>query len=203
MVASFMISLYVGISDSSLLHVTCCSSSKKGFALPSHDNDEFSKKSNAIVYSEPKLASSEEESSDSDEYGEPIVASVVMHVVGDLINSIRDSGDIHIPVDEIASFIDSDFSVVKTALQTPLFQDILSDLSFVRQLLLANDTIVELTKTNPGFLEYINNDDSLKDLVNVVSDTNGYQDYRHLRQLLITKIENALGEDLHSVEVII
>lgn len=153
------------------------------------------------MYSEPKLASPEEECSDSDEYGEPIVASVVMHVVGDLIHDIKDSEDIRIPVDDITSFIDSDITVVKTALQTPLFQDILSDLSFVRQLLLANDTIVELTKTNPGFLEYINNDDSLKDLVNVVSDTNGYQDYRHLRQMLITKIENALGDDLHPVKV--
>lgn len=196
-----MFSLCIGISGSSLLHVTCFSSSKKGIALPYHDNDEVSKKSNAIVYSEPKLASLEEECSDSDEYGEPIVASVVMHVVGDLIHDIKDSEDIRIPVDDITSFIDSDITVVKTALQTPLFQDILSDLSFVRQLLLANDTIVELTKTNPGFLEYINNDDSLKDLVNVVSDTNGYQDYRHLRQMLITKIENALGDDLHPVKV--
>lgn len=203
MVVSTGLFLFIGISDSSLLHVVCFSNFPKVQTHANPSTEEVSMKSNAVVYSEPKIVSPEEESSDSDDYGEPVVASVVFHVFGDVLNTVKDDVDIGIPVDEITSVIDSDFSIVKTALQTPLFQDILSDTSFVRKLLLSNDMIIEMTKTNPGFLEFINNDESLSDLVRVISDTNGYQDYRHLRYMLIKKIESTIGDHLHLVEVFV
>ena len=49
--------------------------------------------------------------------------------------------------------------------------------------------------------ELINNDDCLRDLVNVLADTNGYQDYPHLRKMLLQKIELALGNRLKFKEV--
>lgn len=163
--------------------------------------EEEGSKSNAIVYSEPKLVSPEESVLDSDSYGEPVIGSLIFHIFGDSIHSVKDEGESSPCEEDVASIVDSNFTIVKTALQTPFFQDILSDISFVRKLLLVNDDIIEITKTNPGLLDFINNDDSLRDVINLISDTNAYQDYHHLRLMVIRKIEAALGNHLNIEKV--
>ena len=158
-------------------------------------------KTNADVCSEPIISNPEEEASDCDDYGEPIVGSVIFHIFGDVLNNLTDEAELPSHVNIITSAIDSDISIIKAAIQTPLVKDIISDISFMRKLLLAHDLIIDMIKANPGFLEYINNDDCLRDLVNVLADTNGYQDYPHLRRMLLQKIELALGNRLKFKEV--
>ena len=130
---------------------------------------------------------------ENDDYGEPVISSIILHVFGDVLSTLKEDVDICIPMDEIASVIDSDFSIAKAALQTPLFQDILSDICFVRKLLLSNDEILRIEEANPGFINFINNDDSLSEIISLISDTTQYNDARHLRSMMIKKIEEALG----------
>lgn len=60
---------------------------------------------------------------------------------------------------------------MKTALQTPLLQDLLSDTTCVRQLLLSNSTISQLIVNNPGLKDFIDRDDKLRELTEAISDT--------------------------------
>ena len=192
----------VGISNSSLLHIVLSFFPCKCSGPEKTQTDEESQKSNAIVYSEPKLVCPEEFVLDSDSYGEPVIGSLIFHIFGDSINSLKEEGESSPCEEDVASIVDSDFSIVKTALQTPFFQDILSDISFVRKLLLVNDDIIEITKTNPGLLDFINNDDSLRDVIKLISDTTAYQDYHNLRLMVIRKIETALGNHLNFKKVL-
>ena len=121
------------------------------------------------------------------------MASLIFHVFGDIIKSSR-----NIPrnLSSIKSIIETDPSIVKTAIDTPLFQDIIKDLSIVRRLLLDNPAIKSLMSYNPGLREYINNDDSLRELVDTISDTSKYPDLVHLQTMVINKVEQALGNQL-------
>lgn len=150
-----------------------------------------------MFYSEPKLSNPDELVIENDAYGEPIIASLFFHIFGDSLYNIKEECE---STGEIPQ-VDPDITIMKSALQTPFFQDVLSDISFVRKLVLANDDIIEITKTNPGLLEFINNDESLQDVINVISDTNGYQDFHHLRNMVLRKIETALGNQLKITEV--
>ena len=178
------------------MHIVCSSSTSTSYSQTNTPPVFGVSKTNADMCFEPIIYNPEEEASDCDDYGEPIVDSVIFHIFGDVLNNFADEEENPSSVDVITSAIDSDISIIKAALQTPLVKDIMSDISFLRKLLLSNDLIIDMINTNPGFLELINNDDCLNDLVNVLVDTNGYQDYPHLRTMLLQKIEHALGNRL-------
>ncbi|CBK23978.2 uncharacterized protein [Blastocystis hominis] len=90
---------------------------------------------------------------------------------------------------------------MKEVICTPLFQDIMSDLSIVRQLLLSNKLIVELVDSNPELLDFLNDDSHLQDLINVLSNTENYPDLAHLRRMVVQKIEQVLGNRLQFTPV--
>ena len=119
---------------------------------------------------EPIICNPEEEASDCDDYGEPIVDSVIFHIFGDVLNNFADEEENPLSVDVITSAIDSDISIIKAALQTPLVKDIMSDISFLRKLLLRGN---EYTKEETSNIvkEYYNNEDF--EMIDVVHISRG------------------------------
>lgn len=155
--------------------------------------DDSSCKLSTMKSEEPMTAHLNEAEYD---YEEPMVASVVLHVFGDIVKTCQSQDNVSATFSNLRRAIKSNPSIVKEAISTPLFQDIISDLSIVRQLLLSNELITDLINTNPGLLDFINDDSHLQDLVNVLSDTEKYPDLEHLQEMLIHKIEQALGNTL-------
>ena len=125
-----------------------------------------------------------------------MISSIISHVFGDMIDSAKRNETIVVDTKSITDFLAAEPSVVKTALQTPLLQDILSDISFVRQLLLSNSTIAELIVSNPGLKEFIDRDDKLRELTSAISDTTNFCDFKHLQQMIVQKVEHSIGNQL-------
>ena len=125
-----------------------------------------------------------------------MISSIISHVFGDMIDSAKRNETIVVDTKSITDFLAAEPSVVKTALQTPLLQDILSDISFVRQLLLSNSTIAELIVSNPGLKEFIDRDDKLRELTSAISDTTNFCDFKHLQQMIVQKVEHSIGSQL-------
>ena len=136
-------------------------------------------------------------SADTEYQGEePIIASVILHIFGDAVKSCQTQDDFAKAFCSIRNALDLNPSLMKEVISTPLFQDIMSDISIVRQLLLSNPLIVELIDSNPKLLDFLNDDSHLQDLINVLSNTENYPDLEHLRRMVVQKIEKVLGNRL-------
>lgn len=132
---------------------------------------------------------------------EPIIASVILHIFGDAVKSCQTQDDFSKALRSVQNALDLNPSLMKEVICTPLFQDIMSDLSIVRQLLLSNTLIVELIDSNPKLLDFLNDDSHLQDLINVLSNTENYPDLAHLRRMVVQKIEQVLGNRLQFTPV--
>ena len=133
---------------------------------------------------------------EGDEYGETMISSIITHVFGDIVDYAKENGCIVVDSKSIADFLTSEPGIVKTALQTPLLQDLLSDITCVRQLLLSNSTIKQMIVDNPGLKDFIDRDDKLQDLMEAICDTTNFSDLKHLQQVIIQKVEHAIGNEL-------
>ena len=127
------------------MHIVCSSSTSTSYSQTNTPPVFGVSKTNADMCFEPIICNPEEEASDCDDYGEPIVDSVIFHIFGDVLNNFADEEENPSSVDVITSAIDSDISIIKAALQTPLVKDIMSDISFLRKLLLSSTLTVVLT----------------------------------------------------------
>lgn len=133
---------------------------------------------------------------EGDDYGETMIASIITHVFGDIVDYAKENGSIVVNTKSITDFLTSEPGIVKTALQTPLLQDLLSDTTCVMQLLLSNSTISQLIVNNPGLKDFIDRDDKLRELTEAISDTTNFCDFKHLQQIIIQKVEHAIGNQL-------
>lgn len=186
----------IGVSIDSLIHVVVSREKAGSNPIPSPRKQDDGVHSPSSARSVDRRKAADLPSTDGDEYGETMISSIISHVFGDMIDSAKRNETIVVDTKSITDFLAAEPSVVKTALQTPLLQDILSDISFVRQLLLSNSTIAELIVSNPGLKEFIDRDDKLRELTSAISDTTNFCDFKHLQQMIVQKVEHSIGNQL-------
>lgn len=104
-----------------------------------------------------------------------------------------------VSLNEIKKTLTEDPSIVCSAVQTPLFQSVLSDLTFVRKLLFSNSIIQNMMVVNPGLRAYIEDDYRLQDFISVLSDPQNYTDFAQLKTLILHKLETGIGSKLNCV----
>ena len=186
----------IGVSIDALIHVVVSKERDASSSLPSPRKEDDGVHSPSSIRSVERRKAEDLSSTEGDEYGETMISSIIFHVFGDMINSAKRNETIVVDTKSITAFLAAEPSVVKTALQTPLLQDILNDISFVRQLLLSNSTITELIASNPGLKEFIDRDDKLRELTSAISDTTNFCDFKHLQQMIVQKVEHSIGNQL-------
>ena len=159
-----------------------------------HSKDELSPTTSASAEcTEAKVSPS---SHNEDDYGESVTSSLFVHIFGDVIHSCQTKKPVSVSIGDIAKTLEDDPSIVASAIQTPLFQDILSDLTFVRKLLLANSLIQNMIRVNPGLQAFINDDDQLRDLISIVSNSNNYSNLHNFKSMILQKLERGIGQTL-------
>ena len=102
--------------------------------------------------------------------------------------------------EEIPYAMSSYPNLVKIAVESPLIQDILSDINLTRSLIMTNPIIVELMELNPDFYEYLMNDDKLGELVNIFSNPTSYDDFQRTKQVILHLVESRIGHQLQFTE---
>lgn len=182
--------LSLGLTEDSIIHIVI---SRELHTEPSTNSDESSFKASE-TFCEDHFSRVSAENEYQEE--EPIIASVILHIFGDAVKSCQTQDDFSKAFCSIQNALDLNPSLMKEVISTPLFQDIMSDISVVRQLLLSNPLITELIDSNPKLLDFLNDDSHLQDLINVLSNTENYPDLAHLRRMVVQKIEKVLGNRL-------
>ena len=126
------------------------------------------------------------------EYGINVINSIVKHVLGqDLLD---EETDIRFnSLEEIHYTLSSYPNLLSILFQSPLVQDIISDLDLTRALIMTNPMAVTFNEMNPGFNELLYNDDYLRDVLNLLSDPRSYDNYPRTKQLIMERIESHLG----------
>ncbi len=159
-----------------------------------HPKDELSPSTS--VSAECTVAKDPPSSHNEEDYGESITSSLFVHIFGDVIQSCQPKEPMSVSIDDIAKTLEDDPSIVASAIQTPLFQDILSDLTFVRKLLLSNSMIQNIISVNPGLKTFIDNDTQLRDLIDILSNSSNYSNLHNFKAMILQKLEKGIGKKL-------
>ncbi|KAK8823345.1 hypothetical protein WA577_002266 [Blastocystis sp. JDR] len=185
-----------GVASDSLIHVVTSKPKASSDFVPSPRKEEDGVSVESPICQDAQKKVTENGVQEGDDYGETMIASIITHVFGDIVDYAKENGSIVVNTKSITDFLTSEPGIVKTALQTPLLQDLLSDTTCVRQLLLSNSTISQLIVNNPGLKDFIDRDDKLRELTEAISDTTNFCDFKHLQQIIIQKVEHAIGNQL-------
>ena len=157
-----------------------------------HPKDELSPSTS--VSAECTVAKDPPSSHNEEDYGESITSSLFVHIFGDVIQSCQPKEPMSVSIDDIAKTLEDDPSIVASAIQTPLFQDIL--LTFVRKLLLSNSMIQNIISVNPGLKTFIDNDTQLRDLIDILSNSSNYSNLHNFKAMILQKLEKGIGKKL-------
>ena len=133
------------------------------------------------------------------DYGQTVLSSLFLHIFGDVLQERKEKKPMSVSLNEIKKTLTEDPSSVCSAVQTPLFQSVLSDLTFVRKLLFSNSIIQNMMVVNPGLRAYIEDDYRLQDFISVLSDPQNYTDFAQLKTLILHKLETGIGSKLNCV----
>ena len=140
------------------------------------------------------------EASIENEYcGDSIVESILKHILRNPAASNKEKHPVK-QLEEIPYTMSSYPNLVKIAVESPLIQDILTDINLTRSLIMTNPTIVELMELNPDFYEYLMNDEKLGELVNIFSNPTSYDDFPRTRQVILQIVESRIGHQLRFTE---
>ena len=173
----------VDLDDSSIIHVVLLKEIKEA------DNSTYSTSPRC---SESSVSSSSAPSNHSEKRE---IISIFTHIFGDVINSCEPpEPPAQLSIEDVTTALKNDPSILSSAVQTPLYQDILSDIPFMRKLLLANPVVEIAIERNPKLLSFIEDDDSLKELSSVLLDPRSFHDIEFLKQMVIQQIERRIGD---------
>lgn len=103
-------------------------------------------------------------------------------------------------LEEIQHALNSYPNLVKIAVQSPLVQDILSDINLTRSLIMTNPAIIQLMKLNPEFYNFLMNDDRLREMINIFSNPTSYDDFPRTKQMILHLVESRIGHELQFTE---
>lgn len=140
-----------------------------------------------------------EGSTESGYGGDSIVESILEHVLGDPVVSKKEKQP-EKQLEEIEYALSSHPNLVKIAVESPLIQDILSDINITRSLIMTNPVIVELIELNPDFYKFLMDDDRLRELVSIFSNPNSYDDFPRTKQVILHLVESRIGHQLQFTE---
>lgn len=126
------------------------------------------------------------------EYGISVINSIVKHVLGqDLLD---EETDIRFnSLEEIHYTLSSYPNLLSILFQSPLVQDIISDLDLTRALIMTNPMAEKFNEMNPGFNELLYNDDYLRDVLDLLSDPRSFDDYPRTKQVIMERVESHMG----------
>ena len=173
----------VDLDDSSIIHVVLLKEIKEA------DDSTYSTSPRC---SESSVSSSSAPSNHSEKRE---IISIFTHIFGDVINSCEPpEPPAQLSIEDVTTALKNDPSILSSAVQTPLYQDILSDIPFMRKLLLANPVVEIAIERNPKLLSFIEDDDSLKELSSVLLDPRSFHDIEFLKQMVIQQIERRIGD---------
>lgn len=176
----------LGIADNSIIHVVVMKKEQEMKALempPATCCGEQSTSSRPEPAKKPEMT---------------VMASIFTHIFCDLMRSCNPPPPSSVPLqfECLARALQDDPSILVTAIQTPFYQDILSDIPFMRKLILANPIIQLAINDHPELLNFINDDSSLQELSSILLNPDNFSDFKHLKQMIVQKIEGRIGEHL-------
>lgn len=87
-------------------------------------------------------------------------------------------------LDEIGNRLISNPSILRGVFTSPLIQDILSDYNAIRHLLSLNPIILSFKEANPDLEMFLQDDENIASIVNLLSDPASYNDLKYTQQVL-------------------
>ena len=177
--------LPLGITEQSILHMVI--SKIRDFALQPVQTDD----DNCQFASEISTIPSEG-SADNTECGNSIFDSVLKHVLGNEPIPFGKENTTK-TLEELHYAFNSYPNIIKIAVETPLIQDILSDINVTRSLVLTNHMIVELMELNPQFSQFVMDDDNIREVTRILSDPHSYDDFIATKQTILRLVESRIG----------
>lgn len=86
--------------------------------------------------------------------------------------------------DEIRNHLISNPSILRGVFTLPLVQDILSDYNVIRHLLSLNPIILSFKETNPDLEKFLQDDQNIASIMNVLSDPASYNDLKYTQHVI-------------------
>ena len=173
----------VDLDDSSIIHVVLLK--------------EIKEVENCACSTSPRWSESSVScnSTPSHHSGKKEMISIFAHIFGDVINSCEPpEPPVQLRFEDVTAALKDDPSILSSAIQTPLYQDILSDIPFMRKLLLANPVVEIAIERNPKLLSFIEDDNSLQELSSVLLNPRSFHDIEFLKQMVIQQVEKRIGD---------
>ena len=183
---------YIGITEHSVIHLVV----KQGSDLSPRN---LLKNCDHFPQPSESAQAPTEASTESEYCGDSIVESILKHIFRNPAASNKEKRPVK-QLEEIPYTMSSYPNLVKIAVESPLIQDILTDINLTRSLIMTNPTIVELMELNPDFYEYLMNDEKLGELVNIFSNPTSYDDFPRTRQVILQIVESRIGHQLQFTE---